>query len=441
MNDSSFDHPHGDAVVADRLADTESGGSKTSSGWEYGSLLVSVDGSDHANRAATEAVSLAGLWHARVTAVHVYAARLHDWRFRQMEGGLPAQYREEDNLLRQREVHNELIGRGLRLIADSYHASAATACQERGLAFRPLSLEGKNYRELAAEANSGRHDLLVLGALGLGATDGGRLGTVCERVVRRTSIDTLVIKNPLGSLADGPCVITIDGSPHSYGGLMTALALARRWKAPVHVIAAFDPFFHNVAFQRINGLLSGEARKVFRFQEQERLHEEIIDGGLARLYQGYLAVARALAEEQGVKVETRLLAGKPSDAILRFLHELKPSLLVLGKLGMHADPGLDIGGTTERLLREAEGAVLVSQRKHQPRAELVAGATTAWTPQAEARLTRAPEFIRPMARLAILGYAQERGHTVITEDLVAEAMTSLCPVHPASFSGAENGKS
>jgi hypothetical protein len=40
------------------------------------------------------------LYGARITAAHVYAAQMHDLRFRQMEGGLPEQFREEQELER-----------------------------------------------------------------------------------------------------------------------------------------------------------------------------------------------------------------------------------------------------------------------------------------------------------------------------------------------------
>jgi nucleotide-binding universal stress UspA family protein len=270
---------------------------------------------------------------------------------------------------------------------------------------------------------------MVLGALGLGAVQGGRLGTVSQRVVRRADIDTLVIKDPRRRLAEGPIVVAVDGSPRAYGGLLTALSLAAHWQVPVKVVAAFDPYYHYVAFNRIAGVLSQEAGKVFRFKDQEKLHEEIIDSGLARIYEGHLRVAEAIAADHGLGVETRLLDGKPHDAIEAYLSEVNPSLLVIGKLGIHADPELDIGGNAENLLRNVDCAVLLSQRQHRPAVEQVAEVTTSWTNEAEQRMQRVPSFARDMARMAILRYAQERGHTVITERIVEEATARLMPGH------------
>ena len=69
----------------------------------YQRILVALDSSDHANAAMQSATELADLVDMPViTGSHVYAAKLHDMRFRQMEGGLPEQFRQEQELERQR---------------------------------------------------------------------------------------------------------------------------------------------------------------------------------------------------------------------------------------------------------------------------------------------------------------------------------------------------
>lgn len=396
----------------------------------YQQILVALDSSDYANQALDMGIALARLTNeADVFGVHAYAAKLHDVRFRQMEGGLPEKFRLEQELERQRDVHDDLITRGLSIITDSYLDQAERECRAAGIGFRRRSLEGKNYRALVDETNSGNYDLLVLGALGLGAVEGSRLGSVCQRVVRRSNIDTLVIKNPARAISDGPIVAAVDGSTKSYGGLVTALRLAQEWGVNLFVVAAFDPYFHYVAFNRIADVLSEEAGKVFRFKEQEKLHEEIIDSGLAKIYQGHLDVAETIAQEHGVKIEKVLLDGKPYDAIQKYVRKLNPSLLVMGKLGIHADPDLDIGGNTEALLYNTDCSALISQREHQPRVDVIADASTSWTREAERRMQNVPSFVRNMAQMAILRYAQERGHTVITERIVEEATAQLMPGH------------
>ncbi len=393
----------------------------------YCSILMAVDSSDHSNRATDDAIELGQLYQSDITASHVYAAQMHDMRFKQMEGGLPDQFKEEDELERQRDIHDSLITKGLSIITDSYLIQAENACKKTGLTFKGRSLEGKNYKLLVNEANNGPYDLLVLGSLGLGAIAGSTIGTVCERVVRRSTIDTLVIKQPDRSIKEGPLVAAIDGSKQSYAALITAFNLAKQWSLPLQVISAFDPYYHYVAFNRIADVLSDEAGKVFKFKEQEQLHEEIIDDGLAKIYQGHLEIAEQMAEEWDIEIETHLLTGKPHHAIEEYIEKINASLLIIGKIGIHCDDELDIGGNSENLLRNSCCALLLTQREYTPLVEMIAETTTTWSTQAEEAMQRIPPFVQNMARATILRYAQAEGHTVITASIVEEATKNMCP--------------
>jgi len=399
----------------------------TSFNTAYHSILLAVDSSDHSNRATTDAIALGSLYHAAISASHVYAAQMHDMRFKQMEGGLPEQFKEENELERQRDIHDSLITKGLSIITDSYLIQAEKECREAELDFTGRSLEGKNYKMLVDEANNGNYDLLVMGALGLGAIPGSTIGTVCERVTRRSAIDTLIIRQADRSITEGPVIAAIDGSKQSYAGLMTAFNLAKEWNIPLHVVSAFDPYYHYVAFNRIADVLSDEAGKVFRFKEQEQLHEEIIDDGLAKIYQGHLEVAEQLAGEYQIPIETHLLTGKPHHAIEQYLDKVNASLLIIGKTGIHCDDELDIGGNSENLLRNASCALLLTSREFTPRIEMIAETTTTWSTQAEEAMQRIPPFVHNMARAAILRYALEQGHTVITASIVHDATKNMCP--------------
>ena len=396
----------------------------------YKRFLVALDSSEHANCGLQWAVELAaGTTDAQVTGIHVYAAQLHDNRFRQMEGGLPEQFRQEENLEEQRTVHDTLITRGLNLISQSYLDVGQRVCDQANIPYHRLAPEGKNYRALAQATQTGEHDLLVMGAHGVGVVPGEMMGGVCERVIRRTGIDTLVIKRVKKADANHPIIVAIDGSGHSYGGMLTAFEWSRRWGSPIILAAAYDPYYHYVVFNNISKVLSDEDAEVFRFEEQEKLHEDIIDSGLAKIYQAHLDVAQAIADDHGIATEAILLAGKPADALGKLLKERQASLLVMGKTGIHADEDLDIGRVTETVLRHAACDVLISLRTHTPELDRVAAFTTSWSEEAETRMARVPSFARKMARMAILRYAQERGHTVITERIVAEATAELMPSH------------
>ncbi len=393
----------------------------------FANVLVALDQSDYANRAMRELTRLAKSAEGTVTGIHAYAAKLHDRRFKQMEGGLPDRYRREKEMEHQRDVHEDLIGMGLGLISDSYHDAAGAIAEEHMVPFERLSPEGKNYTCLVEALETGRYDVLAMGALGLGAVAGSTVGTVCERVVRRSPIDVFIAKDRHRPVGDGPIVVGMDGSEKSFGGLKTAIDIGRRLDIPVHVVAAYDPYYHYVAFNKISTVLGEEAGKVFRFQEQEQLHEELIDDGIAKIYQAHLNVAETVAKEEGVEVTTTLVAGKPYQAIRKYIEKHRASLLVIGKTGVHADAGLDIGGNTENLVRIVPCHVWISQVEFVPPMDVVAEETIMWSEEAEEKIGRAPDFVRGIARTSVIRQAHKRGHTFITSRFVDEVMQAMMP--------------
>ena len=103
-------------------------------------IYVPVDNSEHSNRAIDVAVELARAFGSKLTGCHVYAARLHDYRFKQMEYTLPDEYKDETELERQRKIHDSLIAMGLQLISDSYLDVMGKKAEEAGLAFERTQL-------------------------------------------------------------------------------------------------------------------------------------------------------------------------------------------------------------------------------------------------------------------------------------------------------------
>ncbi|MDP7599917.1 MAG: universal stress protein, partial [Rhodospirillales bacterium] len=393
----------------------------------FSRFLVALDASEYADHALAQVLKLVPAADGQITGIHAYAARLHDARFRQMEGGLPDRYLDEEEMQYQRDVHDDLITDGLSIVTDSYHDVAKAECDKRGLKFQRLSPEGKNYTKIIEAAETGEHDVLALGSLGLGAVPGSLIGTVCERVVRRSPIDCLVIRDTQKEIGDGPIVVAIDGSAKSYGVLKRAFEIVRRIDAEVHVVSSYDPYYHYVAFNKIASVLSDEAGKVFRFREQEALHEELIDDGIAKIYQSNLEIANKIADDEDVEVVSKLLEGKAFKVICDYLEEVKASLLMVGMTGVHADCSLDIGGNAENLLRMSPCHIWLGRTEHVPPMEVVAEETISWSNEAEEFLKRAPSFVQDMAKKAVNRYAQEKGHTFITQDIVEIVANEMMP--------------
>ncbi|MEK6617780.1 MAG: universal stress protein, partial [Nitrospirota bacterium] len=263
--------------------------------------------------------------------------------------------------------------------------------------------------------------------LGVGAVKDSVIGSNTERVVRRVrTSDMLIIKNTL-PMNGGKIVVAVDGSHYSFGGLMTGLALGKALNKPVEAISAFDPYFHYAAFHSISGVLNEEAGKVFRFKEQEKLHEEIIDSGLAKIYQSHLDISRELAQAENTDIKTTLLDGKAFEKVIQYVRKDNPWLLIVGRIGVHSDDDMDIGSNTENLLRSAPCHILISNRKHVPPIDTQAEYTLAWTEEALARMEKIPIFARGVAKTAIHRYAIEKGHTIISNTVVDAAIGHILP--------------
>ncbi len=396
----------------------------------YKSIYVPVDNSDHSNRAIACSLALGKAFSAKLVGCHVYAAKLHDYRFRQMEYTLPEEYIDEVELERQRKIHDSLITMGLKLISDSYLDGMSKLCGQSGLEFEPRMMDGKHHIEILKDLAGSQHDLVVIGALGIGRARDSVIGSVCERVARQSDRDVWVVKHvpePTEPERD-TILVGMDGSPQSFGALMTAIDLARTFGKKVEAIAVYDPYLHYSVFNGIVNVLTEQAAKVFRFEEQNQLHEEIIDTGLAQIYQSHLEVAERMAGEEGVAIKKTLLDGKPFQKIIDHARKTNPFLIVLGRIGVHSPKDeTALGSNVENILRGAPCDVLLSTRLEVPRLDVRAEETIRWTPEAEARMTHVPDQVKGIARTGVLRLALEKGHSVITNAVIDEAMDRFMP--------------
>ncbi len=324
----------------------------------YKRILVAIDNSKYAVQASELAVELAQNFQAHLTGVHVTNAGLHTYAFRRLEGTLPVPYQSEEVLQQQREIHEDLIRRGLTLISDSYFEPLRQRAQAAGIPCETKVLEGRHYEVLSGEITEGAYDLAAFGHLGLGACERSMLGGVVERVARRVRKDLWVIKEAR-ALEDGKILVAVDGSEYSFWALRKAIVLAKRFQAQLHAVHVFDPDFHRTIFQELVGVLTERAAEVFDFEGQQELHDRVIDKGLEQVGQRVLRSCKLAAEHSGIPIAVTLLKGKFFKKIVEATEILDPSLLVMGRFGRHRVESSDLGSTAENVLRLAPCSVLI----------------------------------------------------------------------------------
>lgn len=394
----------------------------------YNNVHVALDGSEHSKEAARFCLEIAGGLGAKLTAVHVRPEDRLARRMARLQANLGTAADEPSGQSNGGKVRTGWL---------------ADEADDAGVSFGSERLEGMPHQALLGYMEPAEDDLLVLGAWGQSGCSGARLGSVTERFLRKCQTDTLVVKNPdtftVGDGAylgeEGSILVCIDGSPRSYAGLNAAIDLAVKFNRRVEAVGVYDPYLHYTLFNGIVGVLSEKAAKVFKFADQEKLHEEIIDTGLAKIYQAHLDVARKVAEDRGAQIRTVLLDGKAYEKILQYIRKTNPALLVMGRIGVHSGEDMDIGSTSENLLRAAPCNVLITSQKYTPPVDVQAAESVQWTPAALTKMARVPGFVKGVATTAVIRWAIERGHSVITAGVINDAMGDLLPPGAAQAMG------
>jgi nucleotide-binding universal stress UspA family protein len=378
----------------------------------YKKILVALDGSEPSRYAGQAAIGLALATRCHVTACHVYGVDIHRRRFSDMEPGLPVKYQQENTLTDLRTAHNRLILEGLRALSKGYVEDFMAACEKKGVTAESVAIEGRSYTGILHLAKERKSELILLGANGLGAIGDNMLGGTLSRVLYNAPCDLLVTHR---APHNGPILTGLDGSEEALKAVAGAIALGRAMKKHVHIVAAYDPNFHTQVFGTVARSLSPERQEEFGLIEQERLHNEIINEGLEKLYAGFLREAEHRFHESGVWIRTSLMTGKAYHALNSYAESSGVDLIVVSRHGNHRQPHSILGSNAESLLRTTKANVLIVGGVATNNEKQEAGLKSAilskvaqvppqmvvWDPDAEADLQRVPVFVRGMAKRAI----------------------------------------
>lgn len=323
----------------------------------YKRVFAALDGSEYSDFAGEVALSLVERCSgSELIGCHAYAANLHRTRFGDMEPGLPAKYAGPD-LSDLRKSHEGLITDGMQIISDSYLEMLAKGALERKTIYRSVIPEGRNYVQILKAAKEKKADLLILGSLGQGGAEG--LGSTAERVlVYSQGMDVLLMRRPW-DLDGGYILVGVDGSDNSYSAMLRAVDLAEIFGARIKAVSVYDPFFHSNVFKSISASLPAKTKMDFDFSTQEKLHDDIIDEGLRRLYGKGLEKGVKLAEARGIEAAEAVLSGKICPQIHDFVSKNNISLIVLGRWGLHREQESMIGSNALRLARSSTANVLI----------------------------------------------------------------------------------
>ena len=341
-------------------------------GGGYRRILVGLDATEQAGRALNLAIGLARLRikaKAGVTGFHVDPSAPIGVLLTGMGENLPQTDDGESALEAVRAGFKPLLAPEGLSLSERHLAQGKQLCARAAIPFAGKTLAGPCDRAVAAEVATGRHDLLLVGAAGQAAIlENGPEG-VGLRLLRRVAIDILLIKRPKALKQEGPILVALDSSPRSYGALLMALELAVLWKRPLILAAvAADPCHDYLAREQSTGAAPAETAGADAAAPSGEGGADANGPppGLIDYLQIHLMHAHRLAEKRGVTARRLLLQGHPVTALTALAAEQRPSLVALGRTGLHGDAALDLGGVAESLLQALPCDFFISHRGHWP---------------------------------------------------------------------------
>ncbi len=189
-------------------------------------------------------------------------------------------------------------------------------------------------------------DLIVMSTHGYSGVTRWVLGSVAEKVIRHAPCPVLVIRsrNPIQQ-----ALITLDGSPLAEASLPGGLAIAQALGAQVTLLRV-DDASDDVDPKEVMELNRNEPGLGERYRQSA--------------YQGaeeYLAHIQRQYRRDDLVMDTAVRYGKPATAILNYVETHPVDLIVMSTHGRTGLSRWRYGSVTEKVLRSADCAMLISR--------------------------------------------------------------------------------
>jgi nucleotide-binding universal stress UspA family protein len=202
--------------------------------------------------------------------------------------------------------------------------------------------EGHPAREILEAARGWAADLVVMGTHGRSGFERLMLGSVTEKVLRRSLAPVLTVRHPRPETSSfARIVCPVDFSPASRRALQYARAFGREAGAQVSVVYVLEwPMGEQGPWARLPFDVP-EHRAAVRQEAEERLRQLMAEG-----------------DGDACRPEPVLRGGKPGVEIVRLAEEREADLVVMGVPGRGALDLLVFGSTTHHVVRTAPCPVL-----------------------------------------------------------------------------------
>jgi uncharacterized protein len=284
-------------------------------------LLLSTDGSEFSEGAVREAVKLAKICSSRLFAVSVIETNP------EFEVLAPQLIEKEEEKTRDRLEQ-------IKAMAD-----------KEGISCEIIARHAESpFQAIIVEAEKNQVDMIIMGRRGRTGLRRLLMGSVTAKVIGYSTCNVLVVPR-LAEIKYQKILIATDGSKYSMAAATEAVGIARRCGASLFVIS----------------VVPSETASPFDIVHSEMQHEMIAQ---KEFHHGEKNINDLLviARQEGVKAEGLVIEGRSYEAIVENAREKKVDLIVMGSHGRTGLERLLMGSVTERVVGNADCAVLVVKK-------------------------------------------------------------------------------
>lgn len=307
-------------------------------------IIIPVDGSEHAARAVARAAELAGHLGAHMQLLHVMPAgpaELSD-----IPGNRSAT--TDADLAAKRDTANEVLTTARRGLAETVTENTET------LVLDDLQHHGDPATVITEQANRTPGAIVVMGTRGLGGIRKLLLGSVSDAVVHQADCPVMVVhadEHPANTAGVQQILVPVDGSSSSDQAARLAGEIARGSNAAVQLLFAYarHPAEADGGYSTL-----GEA-PVYT----EAMVEEFLQAGREEAGRTF-ARARTHLGEIPAGITEHELSGPAAGALLDHVNDQqKPSMVIMGRRGLSGWQETLVGSVSHALLSKAACPVAV----------------------------------------------------------------------------------
>ncbi len=281
-------------------------------------ILLSTDGSEYSEGAIREAIRLAKKCSSRLSVLSVVETNP------ELETIAP-------------QV-SEKAGKKARAHLDAVQARA----KKDGVDCECLIREGEDsYRYIVEEAAKNKSTMIVMGRRGRTGMKRLVMGSVTARVIGHAPCTVLVVPKS----AEFQCkhiLVATDGSKYGAAAAAEAIGMAKQLGSRLTALAVV----HSESMSPMDIVSSQMQRDLIAEKEMKEADKNVKN-------------VKDAADAAGIRAESLILGGKPSEAIIQTAKDKQADLIVLGSHGKTGVEKLLMGSVAERVIVLSSCPVMV----------------------------------------------------------------------------------